>query len=221
MGELGNLLELLYTAGRSWRTVSASMRQWSHLERSREAFRHSAEQRRRTGVHTMSATAHLTPVIGMRGADPHDHDPPLPEVCEWRARVWVATPDRVYVEPEGDEVAPIHRRAASVNGQAVVVSQHNPLEYLLDPAGLIGITDLHAEGRGEVAGRPVLAVGATLRKPGSPRPLGLYGLAAGADRYRLWVDTERGVLLRMEALLGGEPFNITEVTAISFDEDLS
>ena len=38
--------------------------------------------------------------------------------------------------------------------------------------------------------------------------VGLYGIGSGADEYRLLVDAERGVLLRSEALLSGEPFQV-------------
>ena len=209
MGELGELLELLYGARRSWTTVSASIRQWTHRERSQEAFRHFANERRRAGA-----------VIGIRGTGPHEHDPPLPDVFEWRARVWMAAPDRVHVEPEGDGVVPVRRRVASVNGRQVVVAQQNPLEHFLDPAGLIAVTDLDIKGRGEVAGRQVVVVEARLREPESPGPPARHGLSPGADRYLLCVDAERGVLLRTEAVLGGDPYAVTEVTAISFDEEL-
>ena len=78
----------------------------------------------------------------------------------------------------------------------------NPLECLLDPAGLLGVFELQVQGRGEVAGRPVLVVQAELREPDSPRPVAIGGLAPGADRYILYVDAQRGILLRTDALLG-------------------
>jgi hypothetical protein len=86
----------------------------------------------------------------------------------------------------------------------------------------LGLLDLEPGPDGEVACRPVVVVEGRLRHRESPwpPPLFAYGLPPGADRYLLSVDTERGVLLRSDALVGQQPFAVTEVTAISFDDEL-
>ncbi len=206
MSELGDVLELLNGARRSWTTVRASASVWSHRERSKEAIVHHLREG--------------------RGADPSAvaprvDDRALPEENEWVTKVWVAPPDRVHVEYEGNGVVPIQRRVSSVNGRRVSVSERNPIEHLLDPSDVIAaLDDLAVIGRGDVAGRPVRLVtaGPRPRRAAERRPL--PGLAPGADRYLLSVDDERGVVLRLEADLDGDPFLITEITDISFDEDL-
>ena len=51
------------------------------------------------------------------------------------------------------------------------------------------------------------------RRSGTP-------LTQGADRYRLWIDQERGVALRIEASWQGKPFSIREATRVVFDKPL-
>jgi hypothetical protein len=48
----------------------------------------------------------------------------------------------------------------------------------------------------------------------------LYGLAPGADEYMLLIDAERGTLLRVGALLGGEEFAFTNVEEVAFDKEV-
>lgn len=46
-------------------------------------------------------------------------------------------------------------------------------------------------------------------------------LGTGADRYRLFVDVEVGVLLRSEADFDGEVFRIIEADVIGINEEFS
>jgi hypothetical protein len=203
--ELGDVLELLSGAGRSWTTVRAVASVWSHRERSKEAIVHHLREQRapEPGV------ARRVDARGLREAD------------EWVAKVWVARPDRTHVEYEGRGIVPLQKRVSSVNGRPVSVPEPTPIDHLLDPSDIVAaLVDLAVVGRGEVAGRPVRLVTA------DPRPLRFgergpfRGLAPGADRYLLSVDDERGVVLRLEAELHGDPYLITEITEIAFDEDL-
>jgi hypothetical protein len=206
MSELGDVLELLNGAGRSWTTVRASASVWSHRERSKEAI----------ALHLRDGREPDPSAVALRV-----DDRALPEENEWVTKVWVAPPDRVHVEYEGNGVVPIQRRVSSVNGRRVSVSERNPIEHLLDPSEVVaGLDDLAVVGRGDVAGRPVrlVSAGPRSRRVAERRPL--PGLAPGADRYLLSVDDERGVVLRLEADLHGDPFLITQITDISFDEDL-
>jgi len=54
-----------------------------------------------------------------------------------------------------------------------------------------------------------------------PHDMTLHMLGTGADRYRLVVDVEVGVLLRSEAEFGGEVFRIIEADAIGINEEFS
>jgi hypothetical protein len=82
-----------------------------------------------------------------------------------------------------------------------------------DPSGLVGTMDFTIRGHALTAGRTAIAVRGTEREPG----LGA-DLAAGADHHDLFVDLERGVVLRCESMLDDEPFRIVEVVEIAFDE---
>jgi hypothetical protein len=204
VSDLGEVLERLHSARQSWTTVHAQVREWSHRERRTQAFLRAA-QRRPGGI------------LSARGTEPHEHNPPIPDETEWTARVWVAPPDRVRVDYEGDSVVPVRRRVSSVNGAPAVVTTENPMRHLLDPSALPGLLDLRLTGRDEMGGRPVWIVEGRPRDglDGMLRPLA--AVPVGGDRYELAVDVERGVVLRIEAQLDGQPFSITEVTAIQFD----
>lgn len=186
--------------------MHAQVREWSNRERRTQAFLRDVQ--RRPGA-----------VVSARGIEPHEHNPPIPDETEWTAHVWVAPPDKVRVDYEGDSVVPVRRGVSSVNGRPSVVTTENPVRDLLDPSAVPGLLDLRVTGRAEVHGRPVWVVeGRPKHAPGSdwvPRPS--PAVPPGADRYALAVDAERGVVLRVEAQLDGRPFAITEVTAIEFD----
>jgi hypothetical protein len=124
--------------------------------------------------------------------------------------------------PTSGTPVPITRRLHARNGEHRTTSEVNPLEHFLDPSPLLGLLDLEPGADGEVASRPVVVVEGRLRRRDSPWPpqLSFYGPPPGADRYLLSVDSERGVLLRSDALVGQEPLAVTEVTAISFDDEL-
>jgi outer membrane lipoprotein-sorting protein len=96
--------------------------------------------------------------------------------------------------------------------------QQGALGHLVEPGRLLAVFRLHPKGTGSVAGRRTL--GAT----GAPRPgddgalMVVHRVGAGADGVELDVDAERGTLLRLTALLDGEPFHSFEVTELAFDE---
>lgn len=86
------------------------------------------------------------------------------------------------------------------------------------PAVLLGTLDLHPTSDIEVvAGRRARRVHAHKRDLVDPLSMGHHP-PGGADAYELSVDLERGIVLRLSALVKGEPFAVTEVTEIEFDE---
>jgi hypothetical protein len=76
---------------------------------------------------------------------------------------------------------------------------------------------------GARAGRAVIVAEASPRAPGRDqmRTLALHELGGGADRYRLEVDAERGILLGTVALWNGEPFREITTVEIAFDEPIA
>jgi hypothetical protein len=96
------------------------------------------------------------------------------------------------------------------------------LDVLLDPPRLLGAVRLIPSGRATRAGREVLIADATPRPEKRQRilSLGVHHLGPGADRYRLELDAERGVVLAAHAFANDEPFQIIEALAVELDEQI-
>jgi hypothetical protein len=88
---------------------------------------------------------------------------------------------------------------------------------LLDPWPLISDLDLEVRGTATYLGREAVEAHAAPRE----RRVPYYSrVISGADALELAVDLERGVLLRLAAVLKGATFEIKEMTDIAFDENL-
>jgi hypothetical protein len=88
--------------------------------------------------------------------------------------------------------------------------------FLLDPLSLLSSLRLEPAGTTEVGGRAAWHVRATPRDDSDGPGASLHRLGLGADAYELALGVERGVLLRGEALLDGEPFHGLEISEIAF-----
>jgi outer membrane lipoprotein-sorting protein len=210
MSELSNLLELLYRARSSWRTVRLAMREWVDYDRARRAFA-------RFQGHTQAGLA--VDVGGSARAGPFGES-----ICT--VRTWAAADGRFREERTGgtQELTLVSdgRRTWIYTPQSGAIvhedwSTRPGTQYLLDPTQLIAHLDLEPVGHATAAGRGAVAVRAR------PRRQGWYDgeiVPPGADELDLLVDEERGVVLRHEARFEREPFRVAEVTEIVFDEPL-
>jgi hypothetical protein len=209
MSELGDLLVLMYGARARISTVRATVRTWQHLRRSHAAFE--------------SLEGTTTYALG---------DAPDPESRESVVRLWLAPPDRAReerIDAEGESLG-VRRgrlwwRYDPYNGAISNEADRNTgsgigdeFRWLLDPAPAIGLLDYLEVLPGHRAGRPVLRVRAAPRDR-DDFALGRLGFH-GADELLLDVDSERGSLLRIECRFDGQPFWISEVEEIAFDEEL-
>ena len=213
MTELGDLLVLLHGARGRIATVRAVVRTWQHIGRSRAAMEHGAGRG------------------GFVAYGPADE--PERESVESTVRLWLAPPDRAREERRDDDGERLGVRrgrtwwAYDAHGGAVSNEEQpdvgsgigEEFGWLLDPAAIIGFLDFDELRPARRAGRPVLSVRAVPRATtdGAPTPLFRLG-AFGADELRLDVDAERGALLRIEARFEGQPFAISEILEIAFDE---
>ena len=215
MSELGDLLELLHGASRSFRTVRLEAREWRHVHRQQEAYDRALRQARggvvqviRSGPESVPAEleAHLRGWFEQpnRVREERTDAGRLCVSVADGARWWARMPEWATIGEKGD-------------GWAQGEVGHS-LRSLLDPAALPGGLELTVEGRAERAGREAILVSARARQ----RPHGeqLGPLVHGADRHELAVDAERGILLGTSCFLRDEPFAVTEVRAVAFDEPL-
>jgi outer membrane lipoprotein-sorting protein len=167
-----------------------------------------------------------------------EEEPAHEETEDWW-RLWLAKPDRIRTEfSVGEEFVTAvlvgdtwwswspSQGAMTNAGDPHHSHGTGPGHALVDPAPILPAVDIEIAGRSTFLGRGVLQVVAT------PSPLdendeewhdwhgATHGLGGGADEYRLLVDEERGVLLRAEARLSGQPFRLLEIEEVAFDEDL-
>ncbi len=222
MSELGDLLELLHGAQRPFATLRASYRVWTHHERSTAAF--------------MSTVKDASSVSVLYG--PEDEEPI--EASEYVESIWRA-PGRARIERGENDADTYGVRVGKrwwswSKDMGAVSNEREPevhsevgeeLRTLLDPTQILGALRFMVSGsRGEVAGRPTISAEAEPRRveddgPGSfSDAFALHELGTGAERYRLEVDAERGVLLSVEAIREGLPFARTEAVEIAFDVPL-
>jgi outer membrane lipoprotein-sorting protein len=221
VGELGDLLELMYGARGRWRTLRATTYGWGHHERARAAFQRYSEQR---------DGSQGGGVIGTMVRE----GPAPPVASEHLSRVWI---DRVgeqeRSETDGEGGGRLNVRSGSTwwsfrPETGVVLKRAEPgvggpctddLGALLDPSFMLADFEFVITGTGHQAGRPVLLVSALPRPYVSRRGVPAH-VFPGAEEVLLAVDAERGLLLRREARLAGEPFSVGEFVEIAFDEEL-
>jgi len=225
MSELGDLLELIFTARKSFRTFQATVRNW----RDEEA---QAEARRR---HHSARGAGSVVSLGPRS-------PAAPET-ERFSRIWVQPPSRSRYESYHRDGEP--RLTKIVNGdrfwtnnldrplvvtnvqadQTVVASPQYTRYYqdgkdIYDPSNALLMVSLEPLGRATHAGREAIRVKAWPKDDIDPNhPLSEL-LWAWADEYELLVDAERGSMLRVAAWIDGRQLMIREVTQVVFDETI-
>jgi hypothetical protein len=223
VSDLAELLELMHTSTTRWQTIRAQGWEWRHLVRLQDAWRRMVPRDRSRGT-AISAGS----------------EQPKPEDVRAPWRLWLAQPDRVRTEfTVGDDTVTAvivgetwwswsrSRTVTTNRGDPHSSHGRGPGDALLHPASILPAVELDIAGRTTFIDRPVLEVVATPSpiddndEESSDWRFATHGLGGGADEYALLVDAQCGVLLRSEARIGGEPFQIIEMRAVAFDEKLA
>jgi outer membrane lipoprotein-sorting protein len=223
MSSLAEVLELLHDAQPRWKTIRSAGREWSHTARSQQAFE--------AHIASMHATHPPGSVAVLRGYGP---EVAIPDATEEHWRLWMEHAGRKRAEfSAGGEVITVvfdsptwwswsPRLGGRTNGGHTSCGHGaGPSAVLIDTAPLLSALRLEFLGDETLAGRAAYFVRGVPRDEDSHEStLVLHGLGAGADDYLLAVDAERGVLLRIEARLGEQPFKVVEMSVVEFDTDL-
>jgi hypothetical protein len=90
-------------------------------------------------------------------------------------------------------------------------------DRFLDPPGLAEVLRLEPRGPGTRAGRRVLIADAWAGSNGSARRSGLNTLGPHADRYRVEVDAERGLVLSVHAFFAAEAYQTIDAIDLQID----
>jgi outer membrane lipoprotein-sorting protein len=214
VSELGDLLELLYRADSSWRTIRLSAQEWSHIERTQRAFeRYYAVQNPEGGGH----------VVSLYGSDARD----APQEVTTELRLWAAADGRRRIERESAQgsysfVFDGNRCWTHTPEFGAIVHEsrtmRDEVDEILNSRALIDALMLSVIGTDSFAGRPALSV------RGRPRSAGTVHAALippGVDEVTLLVDSERGIVLRSEAFLDGEPVRRLDIAEVAYDEEVT
>jgi hypothetical protein len=219
--DLSELRDVMLDSRKRWTTFRARGTEWRDAELVNEAFRH----RFRPGPNAVF-------VEGIA-------DTPREQVESWS--LWIELPDKIRAEfgVGGERVTVVFRGATwwsissysepMTNGGAPNTRHGMGPGYpLTEPRQLVSALDLEPRGHVTFAGRPAVWVSAVplvqSRSDATERFTfddAVFDLGAGADRYALVVDRERGLILRSEALFQGKPFAICEVHDIDFDVSIA
>jgi outer membrane lipoprotein-sorting protein len=224
MGELGEVLELLYGARLRFRTARGTVAYRHSNALVHEAGRRWAERSRNRSRQVMFAYASSS------GEQP-------PDLREERTRFWWQAPERLREEvetaPHGPRTVvldgelwwlwtPDHGAISNVDLPPEERASHRAgggerFRPLLDPSGLLAALEfVSVDGSGER-----IVVRARLRDDREEGGARLYlPVVGGADEYVLEVERTSGVVRRFAAFLDGREAAVTELTELALDEEL-
>lgn len=222
----GEALAAVHDAHSSYQTLRGLMRTWTHRSRSGQAFTRDHEERTRR-IKAMGGISHSSQISIMGGSTPS------PETTEERHTLWVRRPDDMRVEVDPSAGSPTAGSAVLAReGRAWWLDQaadqwwtgstnHGSLirvGALCDPARLLCAGSIEFAGLGHRAGRTcaTLILRDVPSDPWEPSPL-MNVAPGGATSYVMDIDVERGVALRLAALLDEDEFFVLELEEVEFD----
>jgi hypothetical protein len=210
VASLAELLELLYTARRRFRSIQGLYHRRVDVEVLDEAWRAAAETGRVA-----------EPVDEVEGWDDEegDDDETQPEET---VRFWIEGQRSRLERPGQLEIDDGEHRwlYGEDSGAGFSRSRERPpgehFGHLLDPSPLMSALEFEPATATRAAGRDALL--ARARRRGTELPFGIE-LEIG-DEFELLVDRERGVLLSLRTLFGGRELELEELLEVGFDEPI-
>jgi hypothetical protein len=209
------ILELLSNSEFRWDTLQATGREWRNSRILAEAWRAGSDRKRASAPAGSFQTGHVYSTK------------PKPEVSEEAWSLWLAPPwKRAHFLIGADVIDVVmHGERWWSNGHGESrskVGRHGLGwgENLVRTSEFVNLLDFKEVSEATYIDRPVFDAWATMRHDERRRGPGLHGLILGdADRVRLMVDREHGVILRTEAWFHESLYRILEMTEIRYDLD--
>lgn len=207
----------MHDAPESFRTLRATIRTWRDHPVYRRADTRWVEQARRRGAHVEGAG-----VLGCCGGEDDDR------TWEMFECVWLERPQRLRHERQSEPVHTIVRDGSrrwfysplwgALESEADGPVDEGVLAELMRPLpAMASLGKLELVGEAVVAGRLGLRIRARTR-PGEP--LTGPGEPRLADEIEFVLDRERGLMLRSESRLEGQPFSVIEFTELELDRPI-
>jgi hypothetical protein len=219
-----DVYDLLRSSASRWHTVALEGTEWRHHDRLLEAAKRSTEK------DTPLTSARYRSSASATRAEIRDQRDSTTE--SWR--LWVAPGHKRAHYLVGGEVVDVVFEGATWwsvgrNGALTNAGRENHGHgsgwgaALIDTRAYVRFLEVREVERATFLGRDVKVVRATpLWDEAFKARIALHALVLGAgDDLVLTIDAERGVILRAESRLEGEPYRVLEVTAIGFDEELA
>lgn len=220
--DLAAVRELMRNASSSFQTLRATHRLWRDWEALNQRGRHLDQVARTKGLYVHAP-------FTRRSNQPST----LPRFRESRGQLWVSRPSRLRLEHEehvqvieGDhwwESFPRKRLFVTGQDEGMIRGklELDCLAFLLDPSSFASVQGLSLGGNDSVSGRAAIRVRSP--EPADPDKV-LYpgiGWAGFSTEYELWVDVERGVLLRTAERFKGSDCQVVELLEVAFDTPIS
>jgi hypothetical protein len=217
MTELAAARELLRGVAESFTSLRATHRVWRDGEVVKERNQHLAEARRarKSWVH---------PPFAQGRGDQRSEEARFQVV---QRELWVQRPARVRVEHgeyvlviDGDRWWEKGLRGGPVAGQNESIVKGklelDHVAFMLDPSYFAGMDGLSVVGTESVGRRAVLRLTAPPADPAAPLFPGI-GWGAFGPEFDLWMDAERGILMRTAERFRGRDYQVAELLNVEFD----
>lgn len=221
MNELAAARKLLDDAKRSFTSLRATHRLWRDEEILKKRGRQLAESSR-------ARKGWVHPPFGQTS---DDEPAAASQFQERRAVLWVRRPSQVRIEREeyvlvvdgdrwwekGRGLGPVTGRDESIV-KGMLELEH--VAFMLDPSYFAAMNGLTFVGTDSVGGRTAMRLKSPESADSAGRLIPGIGWAGFDSEFELWVDAERGLLLRTAERFHGRDSQVTELMDVEFDSQI-
>lgn len=210
MGVKGDLFELLSQAPAGLRSLEGSLREWRHIERSRQ------------GLDQLSDGGGSWIAVGGFG-----RGSPPPDTVDVLHHVWTVPPDRWRIESaDRVDLSDGTRRWTGSTHQVMEMDEEAPdlkstvLGRVMRTGPLLGALKFGDPEQDEVAGRRCWRLDAQAAPSNFLVRPRMLAMSLGGLDHTLWFDAETGIMLRHIGMVDGQPAFVTEFLEVITDQPI-